>query len=162
MRNIHGIVFVWTRTYSEIFKSALVYLKKLHFGHIKSLNQTFAPVLHFKNNDSMIKYYTVKHFRKQNYSHIVLLNCYISHCTLINQTCCRFHLWNSLVDEQGLQTYPTKHPIQIKSIAWKVSKYGVRPEITPYLDTFHAVEGTINSPAYYKLEYRIGDKQANT
>ena len=26
MRNFEGIVFIWTQTYSEIFKSALVYL----------------------------------------------------------------------------------------------------------------------------------------
>ena len=26
MRNFQGIVFIWTRTYSEIFKSTLVYL----------------------------------------------------------------------------------------------------------------------------------------
>ena len=26
MRNFQGIVFIWTRTYSEIFKSGLVYL----------------------------------------------------------------------------------------------------------------------------------------
>ena len=30
MRNFQGIVFVSTRTYSQIFKSALVYLKCLH------------------------------------------------------------------------------------------------------------------------------------
>ena len=42
-----------------------------------------------------------------------------------------------------------KQPIKLKKVtAWKVSKYGVtsgpyfpvfRPEITPYLDTFHVV-----------------------
>ena len=26
MRNFQGIVFIWTQTYAEIFKSALVYL----------------------------------------------------------------------------------------------------------------------------------------
>ena len=26
MRNFQGIIFIWTRTYGEIFKSALVYL----------------------------------------------------------------------------------------------------------------------------------------
>ena len=30
MLNFQGIIFMWTRTYSEIFKSAWVYLKNMH------------------------------------------------------------------------------------------------------------------------------------
>ena len=36
MRNFRGIIFTWTQTYREIFKSAVVYLQKgirsLHVG----------------------------------------------------------------------------------------------------------------------------------
>ena len=31
IRNFQGIFFIWTRTYSEIFKSALVYLYNENF-----------------------------------------------------------------------------------------------------------------------------------
>ena len=36
MRNLHGIVFIWTRTHSEIFISALVYLPySFYINHLR-------------------------------------------------------------------------------------------------------------------------------
>ena len=37
MRNIQDVVFIWTRTYGEIFKSALVYLKVILCNFEESL-----------------------------------------------------------------------------------------------------------------------------
>ena len=38
MRNFQGIVFIWTQTYTEIFKSALVYL---YFNEVEALDIYF-------------------------------------------------------------------------------------------------------------------------
>ena len=38
MQNFQGSIFIWIRTYTEIFKSALVYLKVTNFSHKEILN----------------------------------------------------------------------------------------------------------------------------
>ena len=41
MRNFQGIVFIRTQTYTEIFKSALVYLKDIRFADLIRTNDAF-------------------------------------------------------------------------------------------------------------------------
>ena len=52
MRNFHGSAFIWTKTHSEIFKSALVYLYILKYSVLSKLNLDYDLVNLFSECNS--------------------------------------------------------------------------------------------------------------